>query len=515
MMAVILRRRRAFLSVVVTLFLVAAKQRAVRPGVPLEQPLPDAFSYSEPLKAIARHLSLDLTIDTSARVARGTATLQIENLANTPELVLDTWRLAIESVSVDGAITDRWHKGAEGEYGAPLRIEIPPGTSSVAIRYASDSTAQGLVWAQSDVSVYSLNSSIRARSWIPIQDTPAARMTYDATLRVPAGQIALMSAGDNPRTPNSDGVYHFEMRQSVPAYLIAFAAGNLVHHAFDERTGVYAPAGRIQDAAWQLQDLPEMFAAAERLLGPHPFPRHDLLIMPSTFFYAGMEHPMLNFIYGAFLNGVDRSAPPEPNVLIAHELAHSWAGDSTTLSTWQDVWLNEGFASYLALRIIEEMSGAERVQTLYARDRRDYETWVRGAVAATTILHRKDIANPNEGFDFTSYKKGQLFLRTLEDTFGRETFDGFLDDYFARFAFRWVDERNFVARLRQHVGDAALANARVHEWIYLPGLPSNVSVSANSGGPIDETHHPFPLHPPLPVRGAPARGAAPDRADAR
>src|SRR5688500_16175438 len=129
MMAVIHRRRRAILSFLITVFLVAAKQRAVRPSNPLDQPLPDAFSYSEPLKVITRHLSLDHTLDTSARVARGTATLKIANLANTPELVLDTWRLAIESVSVDGVITDRWSKGAEGNQGAPLHIEIPPGTS--------------------------------------------------------------------------------------------------------------------------------------------------------------------------------------------------------------------------------------------------------------------------------------------------------------------------------------------------------------------------------------------------
>ncbi|HEX2123026.1 MAG TPA: M1 family aminopeptidase, partial [Thermoanaerobaculia bacterium] len=376
-----------------------------------------------------------------------------------------------------------WHLGTEF-FGAPLTIELPPGTRSITIDYATHPAALGLVWSNaSDTTggvkpfLFSFNAPIGARSWIPIHDTPAARMTFDATLRVTPGLLALMTAEDNPRVPNGDGVYRFTMSQSIPAYLIAFAVAPLEYRAIDGRIGVYAEANRILDAAWELQYLPAMMDAAEELLGPHPFPRHDLLIMPPSFPAGGMENPMLNFIQGAAIPTGRIGVPPEPRNLIAHELAHSWAGDATTLSTWHDVWINEGFASYLALRILEELRGPESVRQRYVNDRLLVETYVRGARdPQQTVLHRRSLRDPAAAFDVTSYVKGELFLRTLEDLLGRSTFDAFLRDWYATYAFRWVDDRNFLAMLRKHAGIEGIIATSALEWLYQPGLPANVTV---------------------------------------
>lgn len=218
-------RRRVLVSFVAVLFLLAAKQRSIRPPetAPLDQPLHDRFSYSEPLKVATRHLSLDLTIDFATQTMRGTATLEIENRTGTRTLILDSERLSITRVTLDGGTATTWSKGVEGDYGAPLTIAIEPSTHFVTIEYSTSPLASGLFWntaAQSYGRVqpylYSLNEPTGARSWIPIQDTPAPRLTYDATIHVPPQLLAVMSAGNNPRVPSGSGTYHFEMTQTIP-----------------------------------------------------------------------------------------------------------------------------------------------------------------------------------------------------------------------------------------------------------------------------------------------------------
>jgi hypothetical protein len=270
------------------------------------------------------------------------------------------------------------------------------------------------------------------------------------------------------------------MTQPIPSYLISLAAGRLEYHAFDERTGVYAEPELMTAAAWDLQYMPAMLAAAERILGPFPFPRHDVLLMPPTFVVGGMEHPMLNFINPFSAVSGNHLPNPEPKSLLAHELAHSWAGDATTLSTWDDIWLNEGITSYLTLRILEEMGLGERVEYGYFVDRINYESYVRGTSNPhNTILHDR-IEFPWNGFGATPYTKGELFLRTLEDRLGRSTLDAFLRDYFTRRAFHWTEDRNFVAGLRDAASQNAIIDAQVIEWIYFSGLPSNITAPTSS-----------------------------------
>lgn len=451
------------------------------------EPPPDVFSFSEPAKVRVHHLALDLTVDFARTRLSGTATLDIQNLTGTRTLVLDSDNLTVTRVTRDGGTPASFSIGTANRFGAPLRIDIEPTTRSVTIEYTTSSSAGGLHWNTAAQSygrllpyLYTQNEPVEARTWIPIQDTPTVRMTYNATIRVPAGLLALMSAGDNPRAANATGVYTFSMNQTIPAYLIALAVGRLEYHAFDERLGVYAEPELMEHAAWELQYLPAMMAAAERILGPHPFPRHDLVLMPPTYIVGGMEHPMLNFVnpFGAVnMNG---PADPSPRNLIAHELAHSWAGDATTLGSWYDVWLNEGITTYLTQRIIEEMGYAERAEHQFYADRVNYESYLlKLRDPAPSALHRA-LEDPGLGFGSTSYTKGGLFMKTLEDLLGRTTLDAFLRDYFRSFSFRWVDDRLFLSRLTATLGRTPDASLRLQEWLYGTGLPSNVTAPAGS-----------------------------------
>lgn len=482
--------RRTLLLTFIFMMSVAARQRAVQhPVIEPHHLIPeDAYSYAEPEKIRVTHVDLDLTVDFEARRLSGNVRLDLLNITGTRTLVLDTEELTIAKVTRDDGRAARWSLGPRSiVYGTPLTIEVEPSTRWVSIDYATSDVANGLLWNTAEQSygrrqpyLYTQSEAADARSWIPLQDTPTVRQTYDATIRVPRGLLALMSA-ENPTVVNATGVYDFHMPQTIPSYLIALAVGRLEFRPLDERTGVYAEPELIDDAAWELQYIPDMVDAAERLAGPYPFSRYDVLLMPPTYVVGGMEHPRLNFINPFSVVTFNRPAKLTPSSLIAHELAHSWAGDQTTLATWRDVWLNEGITSYLTERILEVMSGPERAEYDFMSYRRSFQAQVDSAKdPRTLLLHRpyKDNEPADFGFNNASYVKGALFIKTLEDLIGRETFDRSLREYFRLFAWRWVDDRNFIAFLREK--GLYRADLRVEEWIYEPGLPSNVTAPASS-----------------------------------
>jgi leukotriene-A4 hydrolase len=481
---VIAIREDVVLSLVTFLFLTAARQRVVHhPG--LDGPPADQFTFSNASAVTTRHLALDLTVDFDARQLHGTATLSIENLTGASTLVLDTNRLTVTRVTLDSGTPTLWSTGLGNSFGQPLTIGIKPETRTVTIEYATDPGAEGLFWNTAEQSfgrqepyLYSLNEPTGARSWIPIQDTPSTRMTYEATLHVPPQLLALMSAENNPVARNASGVYTFRMTKTLPAYLIALAVGRLEFRALDGRSGVYAEPELIGDAQSELQYVPSMIDAAEDIAGPYPFTRYDVLLMPPTFVAGGMEHPTLNFINPFSVVSQNHRPNVEPKNLIAHELAHAWAGDAVTLATWNDVWLNEGITSYLSWRIIEEVVSEQRAELGLFLDWRSYTQYaIQPGNQTASILHRQ-VTQPNEGFGATGYQKGELFLRTLEGHLGRPTLDAFLQRWFTRFAWRWVDERAFVATLHELAPDDAAL--RLNEWLYEPGLPSNVMAPTSS-----------------------------------
>ena len=482
--------RRLLLLALLTLTLVGARQRTVRPDIRGANAPRDIFSFSEPNRIRVHHLDLDLDIDFSRRVIEGTATLDLVNLTATRTLILDTRDLDILHVTADGTMAG-WRLGAPSDFGRPLSIDIEPSTREVAIRYITRPQAVGLYWMSAMQSfgrvapyLYSQNEPDFARSWIPIQDTPAVRMTYSATVRVPPGLMALMSA-ENPTALKPDGVYSFRMPYPIPAYLVAIAAGRLEFRPLDERGGIYAEPELLDNAVYEMQYIPEMIDAAERIAGPYPFGRYDVLLMPPTYILGGMEHPRLNFLNPFSVVTGNRPSPPLPALLTAHELAHSWAGDLTTLATWSDVWLNEGITSYLTLRILEELMGPQRAELGFFLDRSAYSGFADNAAPSRTVMHRE--FQPGEpaaiAFSATAYLKGELFMKMLEDSLGREALDTFLREYFRRLSWRWVDDQLFLQVLR----DTALqgrpeleSELRLEEWIYEPGIPSNITAPTRS-----------------------------------
>ncbi len=441
----------------------------------------DPHSYARPQEATVEHLKLDLAVDFQARRLTGRASLRVKNRLGVGHLILDTRDLDIQRVTLDDGKTEaKWSLGAADKFlGQALDIHIAPGTSWVNVDYSTRPEAAALQWltpAQAGSPsplLFTQSESILARTWIPCQDSPGVRMTYEATIRTPPTFMAVMSA-ENPRKKSADGVYRFRMPNAIPSYLLALAVGDLEFRNLGTNSGVYALPTVVERAAWELADTPKMIAAAEALYGPYKWGRYDILILPASYPYGGMENPRLTFATPTILAG-DRSLVS----LVAHELAHSWSGNLVTNATWNDFWLNEGFTTYFEGRIMEAVYGRPYFDMLAVLGRQDLADAFQelGATSPDSQLYLNLAGrDPDEGTGDVAYEKGALFLRTLEAAVGREKFDRFLRTYFDTFAFQSMDSARFVQYLKQNLlgGDEAQAkNLQVDAWVFSPGLPTN------------------------------------------
>lgn len=440
----------------------------------------DPHSYARPNEARVTHVNLDLRADFARRVLSGAATLDIAARPGATEIVLDTRDLTIQSVRVDGREARFTLGAAEGTKGAPLVIPIAPETRRVVVAYETSPDAGALQWltpAQTSGPhpfLFSQGQAILTRTWIPTQDSPGVRQTYEARIVAPEGLRAVMSA--EALTPDGEAVsggraFRFRMTHAIPCYLIAIGVGDIAFRSLGPRSGVYAEPAVLARAANEFVDIERMISVTEALYGPYRWGRYDVLVLPPSFPYGGMENPTLTFATPTILAG-DRSLVE----LIAHELAHSWSGNLVTNATWADFWLNESFTSYIEGRIVEALYGEERAVMNYALAWVDIQNAVRTLPPQSTTLHFE--SSDADGYSSAiAYDKGAAFLRTIERIAGRERFDAYLRSYFDRHAFQPMTSAGFLADIRQHLvqGDAELEAAlQLDAWVYQAGLPNNV-----------------------------------------
>ncbi len=469
-----IRRARAALSIACLLLLPAAARGQ-------DEIVQDPHTYSRPDEVAVTRLELALTVDFATRRLEGEATWSFERRnPGADELRLDTRDLDILGVRLDDAPVDVLYRLGDADpiLGRGLTIPLGPTTRRVHIRYRTRPEAAALQWLEPAQTsggrspfLFSQSQAILARTWVPCQDTPAVRFTYDARLRVPADLLALMSA-ENPQKRSADGSYRFRMQQPIPSYLLALAVGDLEFRPLGPRTGVYAEPSVAGPAAWEFADTEAMMKAAEKLLGPYHWGRYDLLVLPPSFPYGGMENPRLTFATPTLIAG-DRSLVGT----VAHELAHSWSGNLVTNATWNDFWLNEGFTTYFEHRLLEAVYGKDASETSIALGRQELDEYLRepGVTPRDSWL-LQDLASrdPDDAPGAVVYEKGALLLHTLEQAAGRARWDAFLRRYFGANVFRPMTTQRFLDFARADFGErapAVLEQVDLAAWILGPGVP--------------------------------------------
>ena len=473
---------------------------------PVHYPL-DTHTHARPDVAHVRHVALDLTADFDAKTLSGTATLDVQGRPGATEVVLDIKNLDVRDVRDASGNALRYVVGDEDPIkGRPLTVTFPAlaegGTQKVVIGYSTRPDAAALQWllpAQTagggQPYMFSQGQAILTRTWVPTQDSPGIRQTYEARIVAPEALRAVMSAEHLTPTGEAAGsgmkAWRFRMTNPVPPYLIALGIGDIAFAPIDERTGVFTEPSRLAAAREELEPTAAMVDAAERLYGPYRWGRYDLLVLPPSFPFGGMENPRLTFATPTIIAG-DRSLVS----LVAHELAHSWSGNLVTNATWNDMWLNEGFTVYFENRIMEALYGEDRALMLRALGWGDLQAEMAGLPPADTLL-KLNLAgrDPDEGLTDVAYEKGAAFLHTIERIVGRERFDAWLKGYFERNAFRPMTTELFLEDIRANLvrGDAALERQLMMDaWIYQPGMPSNWQAPvSNAFVPVDAAARAF------------------------
>lgn len=443
----------------------------------------DWHTYSNYQQITSTHVHLDLKVDFKKKQLIGSITHDLKRIAsNVDRVVLDTRDLEIDKVEFyDGK---NWRKTTfklfdrDDVRGSKLDIKLPKSASKVKVFYNSLPQASGLQWLEPIQTagkkhpfMFSQSQAIHARSWMPIQDTPAMRVSYTASVKTAPSLRPIMSAQNDPKWQKS-GVYQFEMPQPIPPYLIAIAAGNIHYKKMSKQTAIYAEPQYLESAAYEFEDTQAMIDKAEKLYGKYRWSDYDLLILPPSFPFGGMENPRLSFITPTVIAG-DKSLVN----LIAHELAHSWSGNLVTNATWRDLWLNEGFTSYVENRIMEEVFGKKRAVMEQALAAQGLDEELVELPKDDTILHVKiEGRDPDDAFSGVPYTKGQLFLMYLEQKFGRDKFDPFLRKYFDDHAFQSIDTASFIGYLDKNLlskHPRIVPMSKVKEWIKEPMLPAD------------------------------------------
>ena len=438
----------------------------------------DTHSHARPAEARITHLDLDIDVDMAAERITGTAGYDVEVLSGN-SIVFDTDGLLIQGITLGDGSKAEFALGDSTFLGRALTVTLPTGTKRVNIAYSTTVNSGALQWLRPEQTadrthpfLFTQGEAILSRTWIPVQDSPGIRFSYNAKVRVPKELMAVMSAA-NPTAHAADGVYSFVQEHPIPAYLIALAVGDLEFAPVGERTGVYAERSMVKKAAWEFADMEHMLKTAEDLYGPYRWGRYDVIVLPPSFPFGGMENPCLTFATPTVIAG-DRSL----TALVAHELAHSWSGNLVTNATWNDFWLNEGFTVYFEHRICEAVYGKDyegMLSVLGAQDLNATMADMFNDGHGNDTHLRLDLTgrNPDDGMNEVAYEKGVALLRTLEAQVGRPAFDAFLRNYFDTFAFQSMTTDRFVEHLNTHLLQPNKITFDVSAWIDGPGLPPN------------------------------------------
>ena len=435
----------------------------------------DPSSYTDLAQGKIKHILFRIGVDFSTRTLHIEATYQMQEPVH-GSLFLDTYKIDLRSAHMNGHELEWEFDEQDDILGERLHLKRLDDASTFTLTFRTSPEARALQWLDASQTaggsqpfLFSQCQAIHARSVFPCQDTPSVRFTYSAEVDVPQDLVAAMAAeqvGIDEGSGLGSTVFRFRMPQPIPSYLFALAVGNLEFRELGPRTGVYAELETIEAAAWEFAENETKIIEAEKLLGPYLWERYDLLILPPSFPYGGMENPRLTFLTPTAILGTRGMIS-----LITHELAHAWTGNLVTNATWQDFWLNEGWTTYAETRITEVLEGRDVVDLHLAFNERQLIALME-RVGMDSPLTQLKLPAEKDADSFTTsipYYKGCFFLRECEYAVGRERFDKFIQKYMAGFQFQSLTTEAFLDFLKAELPEV-FEKVEVHTWIYEKGL---------------------------------------------
>ncbi len=432
---------------------------------------PDPHSFYVPGQPRIKHLTWFVTPNFEARRLEATTELTFTRWGRYVDL--DTRDLEILEVRTHIGQTGRklrWELGPTDEIrGKRLRIFLPNGLRRITINYRTSPDATGLQWLTTEQTggshpfCYSQGEMVNTRSFLPCQDTPCVRFTYEAYIYPHRPLTCVMAAIGGPN--------HWKMERPIPSYLVAFAIGELEHATIGPRSSVWASPQMVREAQLEFEGIEGAIKQAEKIFGPYRWGRFSILVMPPAFPYGGMENPGLTFVSPSIVAG-DGSG----RNVAWHELMHHWFGNYVTNARWSDFWLNEGWTMWGQFRLTEAILGRTAAlldlalyQNDFDRDRANFER--RGQEHLVCLEPNLDGMNPDDSFSMIPYHMGHLFLREVERLAGRRAMERFARAYIKRFAFQSITTEQFMRFLKRKLPKVA-AQMDLKAWRRVPGLPA-------------------------------------------
>jgi leukotriene-A4 hydrolase len=439
------------------------------------------------------HTAANLHVCFDEQRLKGSVSLQLKSItdAETREVILDSSYLEISQVKVNDQVS-KWDLLPRLEpYGEALKIQLDKGVAhgqsvTVSIDVSTTKSCTALQWltpaqtaSKKQPYMFSQCQAIHARSIFPCQDTPDVKSTFDFTITSPLPVVASGLPDKSNPTPSNTGpqVYRFHQPVPIPSYLFALASGEIASSPIGPRSTVATDPLSLASCTWELSPSTESFIrAAESLIYPYAWHQYNVLVLPPSFPYGGMENPVYTFATPTIISG-DRE-----NVdVIAHELSHSWSGNLVSTCSWEHFWLNEGWTTYLERRIQALVHGSDAW--------RDFSAIIGWKALADSVaqfgeqheftklipdLKGKD---PDDAFSSVPYEKGFNFLYFIEKLIGIEKFDTFIPHYFTVWKEKSLDSYDFKATLVDFFAKDTAVSKKLAEgldwdtWFYAPGFP--------------------------------------------
>ena len=478
----------------------------------------DISSYSNFNEIIQKEVEIDVSLDFEKKQMVGKMDVKFQILSSEiPKIILDLKGpeiTSIEYVQKDEDDDDiniiplEYNIDLENKYkdslGTPLTISLEnieknspeehkkileSKTLIVRIQFITTEKCTGIQFLTKEQTytkkypfMFTQCEAIQCRSLFPIQDSPSVKSTYIVKTSIQSPLTFLFGGLMKTRYYDSNtknNITLFEQNIPIPSYLVSFVAGELEYGRISDRCGVWTEVGLCKKACHEFKDAEKYIEIAEEYFDhPYEWKVYNLLVLPFSFPYGGMENPNLTFVTPALLAG-DCSM----SNVIGHEISHSWTGNLVTNKNWKNFWVNEGFTIFMERKLDSALLGEdmENLEAIVGNNELIADIKLLGEDSEYTKLSPDYGGNdPDDGFSTVPYEKGYQFLIFIEKLIGKDNFKEAMQRYIKKYRYKSVDYTAFKEVLEDLIREKykkkpakkLIAEINWDKWLNDKGIPA-------------------------------------------